>query len=79
MATLGLAFFLGRESVSMPEDFASAVSELQAHIQLQQRDVDRLIQSNRSNITAAHGGAPGSFYAHRCAGERLPKTIDRRI
>jgi len=52
MATLGLAFFLGRESVSMPEDFASAVSELQAHIQLQQRDVDRLVQSNRSNINA---------------------------
>jgi murein DD-endopeptidase MepM/ murein hydrolase activator NlpD len=52
MATLGLAFFLGRESVSMPEDFASAVSELQADIQLQQRDVDRLIQNNRSNINA---------------------------
>jgi murein DD-endopeptidase MepM/ murein hydrolase activator NlpD len=36
----------------MPEDFASAVSELQADIRLQQRDVDRLVQSNRSNINA---------------------------
>jgi murein DD-endopeptidase MepM/ murein hydrolase activator NlpD len=52
LATMGCAFLLGRASVGMPGDFASAVSELQANIQLQQRDVDRLIQSNRSNINA---------------------------
>ncbi len=52
LATLGLAFFLGRASVSMPGEFESAIKELQARIQLQQRDVDRLIQGNRSNINA---------------------------
>lgn len=52
MATLSLAFLLGRQSVSMPGEFESAINELQARIQLQQRDVDRLIQGNRSNINA---------------------------
>ena len=36
----------------MPGEFESAINELQARIQLQQRDVDRLIQGNRSNINA---------------------------
>jgi murein DD-endopeptidase MepM/ murein hydrolase activator NlpD len=52
VAMLATTFFLGRESVSMPGDFASAIKELHASILLQQRDVDRLIQSNRSNINA---------------------------
>lgn len=36
----------------MPGEFASVMHELQAVIQLQQRDVDRLIQGNRLNINA---------------------------
>ncbi len=45
-------FYLGRDSVSMPNDFRMAVNGLQLDILLQQREIDRLAQVNRGNINA---------------------------
>jgi len=47
-----LFFFLGRESVSMPSDFATAVDGLRLEILLQKREIDRLVRENHSDINA---------------------------
>ena len=49
---LALGFYLGRESVSMPVDFASAVAGLKLDILQQQRRLDRLSQLDYRNINA---------------------------
>ena len=52
LLALGVSFQLGRQSVSSPGDFARTVAQMQLEIQLQQRDVDHLLQDNRSTINA---------------------------
>ena len=52
LLALGVSFQLGRQSVSPPGDFARIVAQMQLEIQLQQRDVDHLLQDNRSTINA---------------------------
>jgi len=47
---LVLAFLAGRGSVSIPAEYESSLAALRLEIQLQQRDVDRVLQDNRSNI-----------------------------
>jgi len=49
---LVLCFFLGRESVSMPNEFGRAVAELKLDILLQQGEINRLEKANRNDINA---------------------------
>ncbi len=52
MLALILCFYLGRESVSTPKDFALALAGLRLDILLQQHEINRLSQINSSNINA---------------------------
>lgn len=48
----GLSFQVGRQSVAAPAEVSRALAGMQLEILLQQREVDRLGQGNRSNINA---------------------------
>ncbi len=52
LLALILCFFLGRESVSVPENFAIALAGLRLDILLQQHEISRLSQINSGNINA---------------------------
>ena len=49
---LGAVFFLGRETAAVPGGVDRSLAGLRLEIQLQQRDVGRLLQDNFSNINA---------------------------
>ena len=49
---LSLAFFVGRETAAVPGGLDRTVARLRLEIQLQQRDVSRLLQENHTNINA---------------------------
>ena len=50
--SLATAFFLGRETAEVSGGLERGVAQLRLQIQLQQRDVGRLLQENYSNINA---------------------------
>jgi len=52
VGALSLAFFLGRETAEVPGGLDRTVASLRLEIQMQQRDVSRLLQDNHSNINA---------------------------
>lgn len=52
VGALMLAFFFGRETAEVPGGLDRTVAGLRLQIQMQQRDVSRLLQENHSNINA---------------------------
>jgi len=52
LIAMSISFVVGRNSVTIPEEFEKALAEVHIAILQQQGDVDRLLRDNRSNTNA---------------------------